>query len=214
MLVGLTGTFGSGKSTVAGMFEQLGAFSIDADALAREVVEKGTAGLEAVRRAFGDAYITAAGDLDRRAMAQKVFQDEAARARLNAIIHPRVARRMEEVIKKYRKNTGNRPGKSVIVLNVPLLFEANLTDMVEKVVVVCVKEAARFHRVRKRDGLPESEVIRRLAAQWPQRQKAAHADFIIDNSYSKEATWRQVRQIYKEIKEQESGREIPEKTGR
>lgn len=198
MLIGLTGTFGSGKSTVATMFEELGAAVVDADAIAHEVVEPGQPALDVIRREFGAEYLTADGRLDRGRMAATVFANPARREALNCIIHPRVIERMRSEIARLEAQRRKTGQPEAIVLNVPLLFEVALSDMAERVVVVAIREAERFRRVRRRDGLSEREVVARLAAQWPQRRKVALADAVIENSGMIEATRNQVVELFRE----------------
>ncbi|HPS01708.1 MAG TPA: dephospho-CoA kinase [Candidatus Sumerlaeota bacterium] len=198
MLIGLTGTFGSGKSSVAAMFEELGAAVVDADAIAHEVVEPGQPALEAIRREFGAEYLTEDGALDRGRMAATVFADPVRREALNRIIHPRVIERMRSEIARFEAQRRQSGQPEVVVLNVPLLLEVALAGLAERVVVVTIREAERFRRVRHRDGLSEREVVARLASQWPQRRKVAAADDVIDNSGTLEATRNQVVDLYRE----------------
>jgi dephospho-CoA kinase len=194
MLIGLTGTFGSGKSTVAGMLEDLGAATVDADAIAREVVAPGSEALEEIRRHFGDEILLPNGNLDRRKVAAIVFASAEKREVLNAIIHSRVIQEMDRRIEGIQQAAPKR----VIVLNVPLLFEAGLLHKVDKAVVVTISSQERIRRIGLRDGLTESEVTQRLRAQWTQEEKVARASAVIDNSGSLEATRSQVRRLYKE----------------
>lgn len=198
MLIGLTGTFGSGKSTVAALLAELGAAVVDADAIAHEVVEPGQSALEAIRREFGAEYLTEDGRLDRGRMAATVFADPARREALNRIIHPRVIERMRSEIARFEAQRRETGQPEVIVLNVPLLLEVALAGMAERVVVVTIREAERFRRVRGRDGLSEREVVARLASQWPQRRKVAAADEVVDNSGTLEATRKQVTELYRD----------------
>jgi dephospho-CoA kinase len=196
MLVGLTGTFGSGKSFVGAILAECGARVIDADAIVREVVAPGTGATEEIRREFGDEYLLPDGRIDRKRMAQTVFSSPQARRKLNAIVHPRVIERMNKEIERLESALPNEP--KIIVLDVPLLFEAGLADAVERIAVVTVCESERFRRVRLRDGLGERETVDRLAAQWPQRRKASLADFVVDNSGSADATRSQVLRMYEQ----------------
>lgn len=199
MLIGLTGTYGCGKSLVSALLAECGAALIDADAISREMVEPGSPALEEIRLQFGGEYLTADGRLDRKRMAATVFESRERRQALNRILHPRVVAEMQrsaQEIEEAGRQTGK--GSRVIVLDVPLLFEEGLERLVERTVVVTVSEAERFRRVRLRDGLGERDVVRRIAAQWPQRVKASLADHCIDNSGSPDATRRQVVRLYEE----------------
>jgi dephospho-CoA kinase len=188
MLIGLTGTFGSGKSTVASLFMEYGAAVIDADALAREVTASGGVALVGIRREFGDEMFFPDGTLNRAKLAQVVFCSPHRREALNQIVHPLVIAEMDRRIVA-EKN-------AVILLDIPLLFEAGLNHKVERIVVVTTSESQRFRRARVRDNMTEQEVIRRLASQWPQREKVRLADVVIDNSGSFEMLRVQVRELY------------------
>ena len=192
MLIGLTGTFGSGKSTLAAMLAEFGAAIIDADAIAKEVVEPGRPALEEIRRKFGEMFLLDNGSLDRKRLAAEIFSSRAKREALEAIIHPRVREEMRRRIESLRDSA------PIIVLNVPLLFEVGLDGSVDQTVVVTVSESERFRRARARDGLREREIVDRLAAQWPQREKTDRADKSIDNSGTQKATRSQARRLYEQ----------------
>lgn len=196
LIIGLTGTFASGKSTIARMFEECGASVIDADAIAHSVVKPGMPALQEIRDAFGPSYLLPDGSLDRKRMAALVFASSEQREKLEAIIHPIVQEETERRIEHYRALYQRNGMPRAVVLNIPLLFEKGLQRMADKTVVVAIEEAERFRRARQRDGLGEQEVVRRLAAQWPQRRKIALADHVIDNSGPPEAARRQVKKIF------------------
>lgn len=201
MRLGVTGGLGSGKSRVAKLFGELGAAVLDADQLSREVVAPGTPGFFAVLEAFGREYLAPDGSLDRRRLGQLVFSDPEARRRLEAIIHPEVVRTM-----RARAEALERSGSRVVVLEVPLLFEAGLAGEVDKVVVVDAPEEERLVRVQTRDGLLEAEVRERLAAQIPLAEKVRWADYVIDNAGPWERTRLQVERLWREIQNAETHR--------
>src|SRR5437879_1339261 len=149
MRVGLTGGVGSGKSTVSAMLVAHGALSFDADAIAREVVERGTPGFDAVVARFGPSVVTAGGELDRAALAEIVFNDENARRDLNAIVHPLVGARFAEQM-------ASAPADAIVVYDVPLLVEGNLAPGFDVVVVVEAKPALRVQRLTER-GMPPDD---------------------------------------------------------
>jgi dephospho-CoA kinase len=200
LTIGLTGTVGSGKTTVAGLLARQAerrwppppppAVVIDADALAREVVEPGQEALEEIARQFGPGMLDAEGRLRRAALAERVFSDRAALARLEAIVHPRV-----RVLAAERVEAAKKAGARLIVLDVPLLLEAGMQEMTGRVVVVTVGAARRFGRLRRRSGLSEAQTMARLAMQMPQARKAALADAVIDNDGDLEATERQCERL-------------------
>jgi dephospho-CoA kinase len=178
LLVGLTGGIGSGKSTVARLLERHGAVVIDADQLAREAVEKGGPGFERVVDAFGPSVLTTAGDLDRSALAARIFSDPVQKATLEAIVHPEVARRFSESVDRYRATD------RVVVYVTPLLVELGLAPAFDAVIVVTASPHLRVSRVASDRGLSPDEVRRRMAAQATDDQRAEVADVLIDNDGS------------------------------
>jgi dephospho-CoA kinase len=175
--VGLTGGIGSGKSTVARRLVAHGAVLVDADVLAREVVAPGTDGLAAVVAAFGKSVLDAAGALDRAALAAVVFDDPAARERLNAIIHPRVRARSVELI-------ASAPADAVVVQDIPLLVDSGMTVHFPLVVVVHADAEERVRRLVRLRGMPETDARARIASQASDDARRAAADVWLDNSAS------------------------------
>jgi dephospho-CoA kinase len=190
-VLGLTGGIGSGKSMVASMFAQLGADVIDADQLAREVVEPGQPALEEIATAFGQDILLRDGRLDRGKLARIIFADPVARGTLNAITHPRIRERIDAEI------TARRSRRGVLVVDIPLLYENDRTRAVETVIVVWVDATTQLRRLQERDGLSVEEARQRIAAQMPLDEKRARADVVIDNSGSRENTRRQVEAVYR-----------------
>jgi dephospho-CoA kinase len=189
LTVGLTGGIGSGKSTVARMLEARGAVVVDADALAREAVEHGTPGFEAVLRRFGDAVRADDGSLDRQALAEVVFADPDARRDLEAIVHPQVRRRIAETIASHVGTD------DVVVVESPLLVETGSDgDWTVLVVVAASPETQVFRLVAR--GMPEDDALARMAAQMPLEDKAAVADVVIDNEGSLEELRAQVDRLW------------------
>ncbi|MFI9011696.1 dephospho-CoA kinase [Actinosynnema sp. NPDC053489] len=172
--VGLSGGIGSGKSTVAGRFAEHGAVVIDADRLAREVLEPGTDGLREVVEAFGPEVLGPDGALDRPALAARVFGDERALAALNGITHPRIAARTGELI-------AAAPADAVVVHDVPLLVEKDMAPLYHLVVIVHADLDQRLVRLRDR-GVAEEDARRRIAAQADDERRRAVADVWLDNS--------------------------------
>lgn len=190
-VLGLTGGIGSGKSMVASMFAQLGADVIDADRLAREVVEPGQPALKEIATAFGTDILLPDGRLDRGKLARIIFADPVARGMLNAITHPRIRERMDAEISARRSRAG------VLVVDIPLLYENDRTRTVETVIVVWVDPKTQLRRLQERDGLSVEEARQRIAAQMPLDEKRARAEVVIDNSGSREKTRRQVEAVYR-----------------
>jgi dephospho-CoA kinase len=176
---GLTGGFASGKSAVAARFIARGLPVIDADQLAREVVEPGSEGLLAVVREFGAELLDERGALDRKRLGAKVFGDPALRKRLEDITHPRIRALMQE-----QKRALAERGEPLACYEAPLLIEVGLAEKLRPLVVVRADEATQLERAARRDGLSQEATRARLAAQLPIEQKLALADYVIDNTGS------------------------------
>ncbi|GAB2475616.1 dephospho-CoA kinase [Jatrophihabitans fulvus] len=189
--MGLTGGVGSGKSTVARLLAQRGAVVLDADAIAREVVEPGTEGFDAVVEHFGRSAVAADGTLDRAWIARTVFADRAQLDALNSITHPRVARRFAEL-------EAQAPAEAVVVYDVPLLVENGMADGFDLVVVVLASEAIRLTRLAGR-GMAEDDARARMARQATDEQRRAVADEIIDNDGDLASLERQVDAVWTRI---------------
>lgn len=192
---GLTGGIASGKSLVTEMLRELGAVVVDSDAIAREVVASGTEGLREIVEVFGPSTQLPDGTLDRGALAERIFADPSARLRLNAILHPRIGRRIEEEVESIRA----RGRDCIVVVDIPLLLDTIGPEAfsLDGVVVVSADEAAQLARLMARDGLTESEAGERLRAQRPLREKAAQADWVIENSGSRGLARAQVEALWK-----------------
>lgn len=177
VLFGLTGGVASGKSTVARRFAERGLDVIDADRVARDVVEPGTDGLAAVVRAFGEAILTSDGRLDRPALGRIVFGDHEARGRLEAIVHPRIAAETQR-----RAAVLAQGGKTLACYEAALLVESGMQDAFRPLVVVSLPPEVQRARLMDRDGVDEEEAQRRIDAQLPLTEKLAVADHVIDNT--------------------------------
>jgi dephospho-CoA kinase len=191
-VLGLTGGIGSGKTIVGEMFAQFGAEIIDADQLARDVVEPGQPALGEIVERFGRDVLQADGRLDRARLGGIVFADAAARAALNAITHPRIRERIEAAVSERKDRSG------VLILVIPLLYESARTDLVETVIVVWVDQQTQLRRLLERGGLTAEQARQRIAAQMSLDQKRALADHVIDNRGTPEETRRQVEPIYRD----------------
>ncbi len=190
-MVGLTGGIGAGKSAVATRLAGHGAVIVDADQLAREVVDVGTPGLAAVVAEFGSDVLAADGSLDRSRLGALVFADAAARARLNAIVHPLVARRGAEI-------AAAAPAGAVVVHDVPLLVENGLASAYDVVVVVLAPEEVRIRRLGQTRGMSPEQARERMAAQATDQQRRAVADVILDNSGTLDRLHDQVDALWRE----------------
>ncbi len=194
-VIGLTGGMASGKSLVARILRDLGAEVIDADVIAREVVEPGAEALREIVAAFGRDVLRPDGTLDRRVLGERIFRDPGARARLNAITHPEIRRRMAERVEALRRA---RPG-GIVVLDIPLLLDTAAADAyaLDGIVVVYVDEETQAARLAARDGIFIDRARQRLGAQRPLREKVPLATWVIDNSGAPEATRRQVEALWR-----------------
>lgn len=190
--IGLTGGIASGKSTVADLLAARGALVVDADVLAREVVEPGTPGLAAVARRFGPGVLGPDGRLDRPALGRVVFADDDARRDLEAIVHPAVRARAAELA------AGAAPGQ-VVVQVIPLLVETGQADAFDLVVVVDVEPAVQRARLLARGGLSPEEADARIAAQASRAARLAVADVVIDNDGVRADLVRHVDELWSRI---------------
>lgn len=193
--IAITGGPGSGKSTVARMFRELGAVVLDADEVAREVVKPGKPAWEELRRIFGPQYFRENGTLNREKLGHLVFQDPEARQRLNAIVHPQVTlelcRRLAELAEQ---------GVELVLVEVPLLFEAGLEKNYDKIIVVDAAPEQQVARLGARDGRPPGEAAGLLKAQWPLWAKKARAHYVVDNRGSPADTEAQVKKLWQKLK--------------
>ena len=191
MLVGLTGGVGSGKSTVAKLLAERGAVIVDADAIAREVVEPGTPGLAAVLEAFGAQLLQDDGSLDRPKLAEVVFADEDARTRLNAILHPLIGERSAQVM-------AAAPAGSVVVYDVPLLVEGGRRSDFKFIIVVETPLELRLVRLEAR-GMPRAQAQARMATQATDEQRRAIADEVIVNDGNLDDLNRAVDGVWRKV---------------
>lgn len=201
VVIGLSGGIASGKSTVAALLARLGATVIDADAIVHELQAPGSPVLAELAEAFGREILDGEGALDRAALGDIAFRDPEARARLGAIMHPKVGAEMAR-----RMDDARSAGAPVIVLDIPLLFEGRKTGTgraarlgFDRTVLVYVPEALQVERMMARDGCDREEARWRIAAQLPIEEKRRMADVVIDNSGTPEATEAQVRALYREL---------------
>jgi dephospho-CoA kinase len=193
LLVGLTGGIGSGKSTVARLLEDRGAVVFDADLLAREAVEPGTPGHAAVIERFGADVLAPGGELDREALASIVFADPSARRDLEQIVHPEVRRLFAEGSEAYRDTD------RVVLFSAPLLVESGMHTAFEILVVVSATVATQIERLMRQRGMSEASIRARIDAQAPLEDKAAVADFLVDNEGTLDELASQVEQLWKEL---------------
>lgn len=196
LLLGVTGGIASGKSTVARLFEKLGAPSIDFDILARQVVEPEKPAWKDTIEYFGRDILMKDGLFDRKKLAQIVFKDPEKRKRLEGFIHPRIN---DEFIGEVENIAGKRSGLIVQAV-IPLLFEVHLEDLVHKILLVYIPREKQIERLMNRDGISQDDTSRTLSAQLPIDNKIPLADFVIHNDKSVEETKKQVDELYATLK--------------
>lgn len=189
--VGLTGSIAVGKSFVCEVMRELGIDVLDADLTAREVVAKGTEGLDEVVREFGPEILTSDGELDRKKMGAIVFADEAKRKLLNSIIHPRVIAEQD----KWIDDLAAKDPDSIAVIDAALMIESGGYTRLDKLIVVWCEPDIQLQRLMNRDGLDETAAKMRIAAQMPQEEKKGFADHLIDTSRGFEDTRRRTKMV-------------------
>ncbi|CAM3314152.1 dephospho-CoA kinase [Vagococcus fessus] len=186
-ILGLTGGIATGKSTVSRYFSDQGYPVIDADLIAREVVEPGTLGLEKIVSVFGRSVLTQQGELDRQKLGQLVFSDILKRKKLDAVLDGEIRQAIVKAIEEYTlKKT------ALVIVDIPLLYEAGYESLMTKVMVVYVSEETQLKRLMERNSLTQEEAKQRMNSQLSIQIKKMRADFVIDNSGTKEETKLQV----------------------
>jgi dephospho-CoA kinase len=192
--IAITGGAGSGKSTVARIFKELGAEVLDADQVARDAVAVGTLAWQELRLFFGEDFFNLNGTLNRSKLAQRIFADPEARRRLEALIHPLVAHKLQNQVADLE-----RRGVNLVLVEVPLLFETGREQDFDRVIVVTAPKAERVRRLKSRDHRDDKEIQGILQAQWPLANKAARADYVVDNGGELSFTQQQVKIIWEEL---------------
>jgi dephospho-CoA kinase len=191
IVLGVTGSFGSGKSTVAGMFLSQGAKIIDADRIAHRCLQPGTSTYKQIRRQFGERVIAPDKQIDRQALAQVVFNSKSLLKKLDSIVHPPVIRAMKKEIRN--KKDG------VIVLDAPLLLEVGLAGLVDAMVVVRMRQPEQISRVENKTGMQRADILKRIKSQIPLSVKLRLADFVIDNNGTLKDARKQVMLIWRSL---------------
>jgi len=192
--IGLTGNIGTGKTTVAWMFEEQGVKLLNADEISHETIEPRTAAWKQLYERYGKRIVLSDGVIDRRALAGIIFSDDLERRFVESVIHPRVH---EELTKRLADSKRN--GTPLILVEVPLLFETRWDKEMDSIIVVSCELEKQIGRCQEKFGWTREEVLKRIKAQRPIEEKIAKADFVIDNGGSKEATLKQVRRIYSSL---------------
>ncbi|MBP1968865.1 dephospho-CoA kinase [Virgibacillus natechei] len=193
LIIGLTGSIATGKSTVSSMFDDFNIPVVDADKISRDVVRPGEKAYDKIVEAFGHEILQDDKTLDREKLGSIIFADEKKRKQLNRIVHPAVREEMLEQRDAYVKS-----GAACVVLDIPLLFESQLPHFVDKTLVVYVDEEVQLNRLMKRDGYTEEEANQRIQSQIPIKEKAKKADAFIDNNGTKQESYKQLEELLKE----------------
>ncbi|MFI5322197.1 MAG: dephospho-CoA kinase [Thermodesulfobacteriota bacterium] len=196
-VIGLTGNIASGKSSVAAMFEGLGARIIDADEIARLVVEPGKPAWNEIIDRFGKDILEPGGTIDRKKLGEIIFNDQEKRMTLNEITHPRIIGKIREVV-----NEGRKENIPVVIIEAALIVEkGGLRDLIDGLIVVTADEETQIGRLIREKGYSRKEAVSRLSAQMPAREKVKFADYIIDNSGPLETTRKQVLDLWEVIRD-------------
>jgi dephospho-CoA kinase len=190
LVIGLTGSIASGKSTVSLMFDEFQIPVVDADKIAREVVYPGEEAYNKIIETFGIHILREDRTLNRKKLGELVFDDPEKLEVLNQIVHPAIRRTIIE-----KRDGFIQSGASCVVLDIPLLFESNLTNFVDKTIVVYVDEDVQLQRLMERDEFSEGEALKRVKSQMPVKEKAKLADAVINNNSSKTVSFEQLEDI-------------------
>lgn len=196
IIIGITGGFGTGKTTVAKMFKALGALIIDADKMAHKTFKKETFSYQRIVDVFGRCILDRFGRIDKAKLAHLVFRNKKSLNKLCDIVHPIVVGKIKKSVKKI-SNFGSAPA---VVIDAPLLIEAGLHNMTDYLIVVKTSRSLQIKRAMKKTGFAADQVIKRIRNQMPLCQKIKMADYVINNGGSKEDTEKRVKKIWKEIK--------------
>ena len=196
LIVGLTGGVASGKSVVSRILKEEGAYLIDADQIARELVQPRTSAWEELVKVFGKEILQKDGSIHRKQLAAKVFSDPKQRDLLNRTLHPRI----KEEMGRRLKAIGQKDPEAIVVIDAPLLVETGDHREMDKVIVVISTEAQQIARLREREGMDQEEARRIMASQMATEEKVKVADFVIRNEGSLEETERRAREVFQELK--------------
>ena len=189
MIIGITGSLGSGKTTVAKMFGRLGAYAIDADKIYHSLIKPRGECYKTIVRHFGRDILGKSGRIDRKKLSRVVFKDKSRLKFLNDITHPEIIKEIKRIIKSKKEK--------VVIIDAPLLIESGFYKEVDKIILVANEKKEQIKRAREARGISAREALKRIRMQMPFNKKLAFADFIIDNSGSKTKTLTQVKEIWK-----------------
>jgi dephospho-CoA kinase len=196
LIVGLTGGVASGKTAASQVLKEEGAYIIDADQIARELVQPQKPAWKELIRAFGKEILHEDGSLHRKKLADKVFAHPKQRKCLNQILHPRIKEEMD----RRTKEIGQKDPEAIVVVDAPLLVELGEHHEMDKLIVVTSTQTQQIERLKDRDGISPEEALRILSSQMPLGEKVKLADFVIGNEGSLEETKKRTREVFKELK--------------
>jgi dephospho-CoA kinase len=196
LIVGLTGGVASGKTAASQVLKEEGAYIIDADQIARELVQPQKPAWNELIRAFGKDILQEDGSIHRKKLAEKVFADPKQRKRLNQILHPRI----KEEMGRRTKEIGQKDPEAIVVIDAPLLVELGDHYEMDKLIVVTSTQTQQIERLKERDGIGPEAALKILSSQMPLGEKVKLADFIIGNEGSLEETKKRAREVFKELK--------------
>lgn len=202
IIAGLTGGIASGKSTVSRILGDAGARIIDADKIAREMVKQGTPAYDEILSFFGMTILQPDGEIDRQRLGDLIFNDPEKKARLDAIVHPRVFERSTEMIAQIASQAPD----AVVIMDIPLLLEAGMQRDLAEVIVVYVPETLQLERLMKRDGIAEKAAMVRIRSQMPIEEKRKRATVVIDNSGNLADSRKQALLVFKRLKQRSKNR--------
>ena len=191
LVLGVTGSFGSGKTTVAAILRTFGAEIIDADRIAHRCYRPGSAAYKKIVALFGRDILGRDKSIERKKLGSKVFSDKRLLKKLNAVVHPQVKSIIRDKIRRAKRK--------VVVVDAPLLIETGLEGIVDKLIVVKINRLEQLSRAGKREPLSRTQILKRVNAQWPLQRKVVLADFIIDNNGTRRETKRQIKNIWREL---------------
>ncbi len=191
LLIGLTGNYGMGKSSVLSMFKKFGAYTIDTDAIVREILERPYV-KKKIKKIFGNDFFYYNGTINKKKIADTIFSDDVLRTKLENILHPLVFRRIFSIIKTVKKKY------KLAIIEVPLLFERNYENIFDKTITVFTTKKEAIKRLEKK-GINKKDAIMRLKTQLPVKEKIKKSAFIIDNSGAPESTVKAVKKIYEKL---------------
>lgn len=195
-IIGLTGGIASGKSTIASFFKDEGIPVIETDQIAKTILQPGSDAFNKVVKHFGEEILLSEGIINRKALGERIFKDEHERDILNQIVHPEV-----RIITQSKADVLKKEGHAIIVIDVPLLFEAGFDQDVDQTLVISVPKDIQIERLMARDGIEKAYALKKINAQMPLKEKRKRADFVIDNRGSILDTKNQFNEVLKALKE-------------